>query len=82
MQDRMFYFLMSLLFLLLVSCDTNSIGSRSYEVFKDQSIRFDENMNSDSDDFLIMDNGRIALKKITIPIFKKHTDVLLSLIHI
>ena len=32
-------------------------------------------MNSDSDDFLIMDNGRIALKKITIPMFKKHTDV-------
>ena len=73
--DRMFYFLISLLFLFLVSCDTKAIGNRSYEVFKDQSIKFDENMNSDSDDFLIMDNGRIALKKITIPMFKKHTDV-------
>ena len=35
----MLYFLMSLLFF-LVSCDTKAIGNRSYEVFKDQSIKF------------------------------------------
>ena len=68
----MLYFLMSLLFF-LVSCDTKAIGNRSYEVFKDQSIKFDENMNSDSDDFLIMDNGRIALKKFHSPMSKNKT---------
>ncbi|MCU4164202.1 PNGase F N-terminal domain-containing protein [Carboxylicivirga caseinilyticus] len=67
------------LIITLASCTSKqeSIGDKEIEIFQNQAINFnpEENTTNLSDDIIKIDNGRIILKKVSLPKYSKHVNI-------
>ena len=79
-----FFFIGSIMSACNYHRDIPSKGDQIIQVFSNEHIRFDPSINkegifSDSSQVLHFADGRIIMKKITLPIYKRHVDVLANI---
>lgn len=66
---------------LLSACQPKgkSYGSRHIQVFKEEPVRFSDSLYANDSSIVQLAQGRILLKKITVPQYEKHTTVSIKL---